>query len=182
MAFVQAREILGEASEVRTVNVIQHAQLPDGDYTFFDMYCTDADCDCRKTMLHVRHNNRHVSTINFGWETAAFYQTWYGSPLDAQTLAEMKGPSIDLTSPDVVSPDGMLDFFTTIADEYYKNHVRNQYVRFRKAILTSGGSRRAAEVMDSVNRAPSRVPNRNRNLPCPCGSGRKFKVCCGRTR
>ncbi|HAT12112.1 MAG TPA: hypothetical protein DCS97_16370 [Planctomycetes bacterium] len=24
--------------------------------------------------------------------------------------------------------------------------------------------------------------NRQRNMPCPCGSGRKFKVCCGRGR
>ena len=32
-----------------------------------------------------------------------------------------------------------------------------------------------------VRPAPVRVPNvRGRNQPCPCGSGRKFKRCCGR--
>ena len=30
--------------------------------------------------------------------------------------------------------------------------------------------------------APKRVPKAGRNDPCPCGSGKKFKRCCGETR
>ena len=31
-----------------------------------------------------------------------------------------------------------------------------------------------------TRRAHGRVPKVGRNAPCPCGSGRKFKLCCGR--
>ena len=29
---------------------------------------------------------------------------------------------------------------------------------------------------------PNRVSKAGRNDPCPCGSGKKFKKCCGKTR
>ncbi|MBX6740976.1 MAG: UPF0149 family protein [Acetobacteraceae bacterium] len=32
-----------------------------------------------------------------------------------------------------------------------------------------------------IRRAHGRVPKVGRNAPCPCGSGRKFKLCCGRS-
>jgi uncharacterized protein len=32
-----------------------------------------------------------------------------------------------------------------------------------------------------ARRAHGRVPKIGRNAPCPCGSGRKFKLCCGRS-
>jgi uncharacterized protein YecA (UPF0149 family) len=31
-----------------------------------------------------------------------------------------------------------------------------------------------------IRRLRGRVPKVGRNAPCPCGSGRKFKLCCGR--
>lgn len=31
----------------------------------------------------------------------------------------------------------------------------------------------------SRDRAPGRYPDTPRNAPCPCGSGKKFKRCCG---
>jgi hypothetical protein len=69
-----------------------------------EAYCTDLGCDCRKTMILVHLDHRHVSTINFGWESREFEARWYGAPLDDRTLAEMKGPSIDPGSPNLVPP------------------------------------------------------------------------------
>ena len=31
-----------------------------------------------------------------------------------------------------------------------------------------------------IRRARGHVPKTGRNAPCPCGSGRKYKLCCGR--
>ena len=60
---------------------------------WWDAYCTDLGCVCRKTMILVHLDHRHVSTINFGWESPEFHVRWYGGALDDRTLAEMKGPS-----------------------------------------------------------------------------------------
>lgn len=32
---------------------------------------------------------------------------------------------------------------------------------------------------DTISRPYGKISNKYRNLPCPCGSGLKFKKCCG---
>ncbi|MBF0202642.1 MAG: hypothetical protein HQK66_15340 [Desulfamplus sp.] len=78
MEFIPAGEIIGEAHQVRTVKIKQSPQLPDGEYSFVDTYCVDPECDCRKTMIQVMHNGKLVSVINYGWESATFYENWMG--------------------------------------------------------------------------------------------------------
>jgi uncharacterized protein len=41
--------------------------------------------------------------------------------------------------------------------------------------------RRAAEIA-SGKISDNEIPKISRNAPCPCGSGRKFKKCCGATQ
>jgi hypothetical protein len=142
MSFIAAGEILGATARVRTLTIARHPVLPDGGYAMVDAYCTDLACDCRKTMILVHLDNRHVTTINFGWESPEFYARWYGAPLDGRTLAEMQGPSIDLNSPDLVPPGAMLAFFSALLDEQYVEHLRSQYARFRAAIATPAGAQR----------------------------------------
>ena len=89
-------------------------------------------------MILVHFDQRHVSTINFGWVSPKFYARWYGAPLDARTLAEMKGPSIDLNSPDGVPPEAMPAFFSALLDAPYLKHLRTQYTRFRAAVAKRG--------------------------------------------
>ena len=136
MSFIPAGEILGENSLVRSLTLSGHPVLPEGTYGLIDAYCTDPGCDCRKVMILVHLNERHVSTINYGWESEAFYRAWYGSPLDAQTLSEMQGPSIDIGSPNLVQPKAMLAFFIKLLDQRYREHFRDQYTRFRAAVAT----------------------------------------------
>jgi len=172
MGFIPAADILGPTTPTRTLRLTGHPRLPNGEYILMDTYCTDAGCDCRKTMVLVYHERRHVSTIAYGWETTAFYQAWYGRPLDAQTRAEMQGPSIVLGSPDLVAPEPMLELFDTLLDDTYQAHFRHQYARFRAAIATPAGKDRVVTYVDRFKPKP--------NAPCSCGSGRKFKRCCGR--
>lgn len=141
MSFIPAGEILGAKARVRTLTLAHHHELPDGTYTMVDTYCTDLGCDCRKTMILVHLGQRHVSTINFGWEHADFYARWYGAPLDDRTLAEMQGPSIDLNSPDLVPPAAMLAFFSSLLDAQYVEHLRVQYTRMRAALASPAGAR-----------------------------------------
>ena len=175
MSFISAGEILGTRTPVRTLTIAHFPELPDGDYAMVEAYCTDPGCDCRKTMIFVHLDRRHVSTINFGWESPKFYARWYGAPLDARTLAEMKGPCIDLNSPNLVPPGAMLAFFSKLLEAHYIEHLRLQYTRFRAALAKPAAAKRLAQSLGGGGDPP-------RNSPCPCGSGRKFKVCCGRSR
>lgn len=147
MSFIAAGEVLGTAARVRTVGLAHHRELPDGDYAMVETYCTDLGCDCRKTMILVHVEHRHVSTVNFGWESKAFYARWYGGRLDDRTLAEMQGPSIDLSSPDLVPPAAMLAFFTKLLDARFLEHLRSQYARFRAALATPAGAQRLAQCL-----------------------------------
>ena len=49
-----------------------------------------------------------------------------------------------------------------------------EYAHFGRSVLGSVG--------DTTTPAPKRVPQAGRNDPCPCGSGKKFKRCCGGAR
>jgi len=175
MSFLAAGEILGATARVRTLTIAHHLELPDGAYAMLDTYCTDPGCDCRKTMILVHLDHRHVSTINFGWESPEFYARWYGAPLDDRTLAEMKGPCIDLNSPNLVPPGAMLAFFSALLVAPYLEHLRSQYTRFRAALATPA-------VAHWLVQCSAGGGDPQRSQPCPCGSGRKLEVCCGRSR
>lgn len=108
MKFVPAGEIIGQAHQVRTVSIMRSPHLPDGEYSFLDMYCIDPECDCRKTMIQVMHNEKLVSVINYGWESATFYERWMGSCAKDNLMPRMHGASIDITSPDLVRRDSIL--------------------------------------------------------------------------
>jgi hypothetical protein len=124
MNFLPAGEIIDEKHQIRTVRISSSPNLPDGEYGFIDTYCTDIDCDCRKTMIQVRHNGRFVSLINYGWENPLFYEKWMGGDVD---IPPMSGPSIDITSPDLVSRDGMLDLFCALLNEEWKKRFKRHY-------------------------------------------------------
>ena len=124
MDFVPAGEIIGEKHQVRTVRIAESPHLPDGEYGFVDTYCTDPRCDCRKTMIQVMHDGRFVALINYGWESPSFYKKWMGDDSDVPPMA---GPSIDFTSPDLVSRDGVLGLFRALLNDEWKKRFKRHY-------------------------------------------------------
>ena len=127
MDFIPAGEIIGKAHQVRTVSIKRSPHLPDGEYSFIDMYCTDPECDCRKTMIQVMHNKKLVSIINFGWESATFYERWMGSGEKDNSMPKMHGASIDITSPDLVSREGILGLFNALLNDIWIAKFKHHY-------------------------------------------------------
>jgi uncharacterized protein len=70
------------------------------------------------------------------------------------------------------APDRSLDALATTIRRVFPNAVA-EYAHFGRSI-----SRVLAE-QDEVTPAPRRREKTGRNAPCPCGSGRKYKKCCG---
>jgi len=62
--------------------------------------------------------------------------------------------------------------------EGWRQFIRYTRDRFQEIAATIM-SRRSAQA-NSRQRTPSASPAIGRNAPCPCGSGRKYKRCCGR--
>lgn len=174
MQFMHAGLLLGEEALVRSLTLAGAPGLPDGTYSFIDAYCTDPDCDCRRTMIQVHHDGRGmVSIIGYGWETLSFYQRWAGRPLDAEMRAEIQGPAIEPNSPDLVPPEAMLAFFKSILDGSYREHLRRQYRRFKAALRDDG----AEEIIEQATEG-SAAMHALLEEPCPCGSGRSLRGCC----
>ena len=134
MEFLPAGEIIGEAHQVRTVSIRQSPQLPDGEYSFIDMYCADPGCDCRKTMIQVTHNGKLVSVINYGWESATFYENWMGSSARDNPMPKMQGASIDITSPDLVSTHGILALFNALLNDIWIAKFKRHYDEVKAAM------------------------------------------------
>lgn len=135
MEFISAGKILGPDTPMRVLTLKGAPGLPDGQYSLVDCYCADPDCDCRKVMIQVHHDQQYVALINYGWEPIAFYKKWYGAEkIDLQTVDEMKGPSVDISSPNLVDPDAIIDFFRHILDERYRNVLATNYRNFKRSM------------------------------------------------
>ncbi len=162
-SFLPAGEILGPECQVRTVVIAEDPHLPSGAYTFIDSYCTDNNCDCRKTIIQIFHEEKLVSIVSFGWESPRFYLRWLNSK-DRELADEMSGLSIDFASPDLVSPNGILLLVNHLLDERWIAILKENYRLVRKTVKP-----------DNIIRLPAKI---SRNAPCPCGSGKKYKNCC----
>lgn len=134
MEFKPAGEIIGQQHQVRTVGLKQNPHLPDGDYTFVDTYCTDASCDCRRTLIQVLHNGVHVSTIGFGWEPPSFYKNWMGVTSDEEYMPQLHGATIDMSSPNKVAAQSMIGFFEALLDDQWISVFKRNYAAVKKKI------------------------------------------------
>lgn len=143
MEFAPAGELIGTQHRVRTVELRDSPQLPDGAYTFLDMYCLDPSCDCRRTLIQVLHNGVHVSTIGFGWESPEFYYEWMGG--DYGDASQMSEATIDLTSPNRVPGQAMLAFFKALLDERWIGVFKSNYQAMKAALAKPQKSRKAGK-------------------------------------
>jgi hypothetical protein len=86
--------------------------LPPGQYTFYELYCTEDDCDCRRVMLQVlspRLPGRVLATINYGWESVAFYTRWMRG--DAEAGSDCAGARLEPLNPQSELADALLAGF-----------------------------------------------------------------------
>ncbi len=164
MSFESAEHTLGDAYKGAALNLRDHTILPDGHYRFVDLYCTDKKCDCRKTMIQVFHDGKHVSTLNYGWESPNFYCKWMGIENDPMAK-DMSGLSVDFSSPGRLDQQAILELVenlikSNIDGDSWVSNIQKNYKLLRNPNILK------------FSRAPSR------NAPCPCGSGKKYKGCC----
>lgn len=72
--FVERFRELG-ARETRSVTVPDKEALPSGEYGFFELYCNEPNCDCRRVVILVLRPQtgwKPWAVINYGWESEEF--------------------------------------------------------------------------------------------------------------
>lgn len=118
----------------------------------------------------VRHDIDHIERSCAPETHAAF------SRADAvRMVEECEWGPLTVMKAEETGDDGMVEFFLTFRrdGEEWPLHERSRFRRIDGRWL----------YVDSVlnpKDPPRRVVKVGRNDPCPCGSGRKHKACCGR--
>ena len=101
----------GNWKETRSMTVFDDPTLVGDEYGFFELYCNDIDCDCRRVMFDVvsRNTMETVAVIAYGWESKAFYTKWYHGHDDPEIVAQMQGPILNPGSPQSALAPALLE-------------------------------------------------------------------------
>lgn len=148
MNFIPLYKLLPELSaEIRTVTLMRpRPGLPSGKYYFTESFCGKQGCDCRRAyidaypadMLESGVLGTPLATINFGWESAAFYRRWMGGPLSAEDLANIMGPALAWGQPQSPCAEALLELFEfLLEDDAYIDRIIRHYRLFRQALKRS---------------------------------------------
>ncbi|MCB9508388.1 MAG: SEC-C domain-containing protein [Myxococcales bacterium] len=161
---------------------------PDGEIlSLEEFYCVDPDCDCRQVVLRVLESStgRCLATIVHAFDVAeddlerdrTALEPLHDHSLDAPLILEVVEQLLEAG----------LGFSERLSDHYerVKEACRDPRDPIHARIRTLDhvrppGLGRLQKALGLAPAPPKRPPALN--APCPCGSGRKYKGCCGRTR
>jgi len=161
--------------ETRTIIVFDDPDLPEGEYGLLESYCDELDCDCRRVFFNVFSwkKKKIEAVIAYGWESGKFYAKWMGDS-DPRVIKELKGPALNLSSPQSPLAPALLEKIKIVLqDKNYVDRIKRHYKLFKEAIEKEKPEKGKVIKLDSSKKV-------GRNEPCPCGSGKKYKKCCGR--
>ena len=123
--------------ETRSITTQNHADLPDDDYGFLELYCNDENCDCRRVFFDVVSKNRgkSVAVVAYGWEDSAFYIRWYRQN-DPQIIREMQGPILNDASAQSELAPALLKLVrnTLLKDPAYIERLKRHYWMFKEKV------------------------------------------------
>jgi hypothetical protein len=181
--FFQVERALG-ARETRTIDLFRPQNgIPAGSYGLFEFYCPDPDCDCRRVLIQVvekEHPTRVLAAIGYGFDRDAKDAGPFLDPMNAQCPY---APALLRLVEGMVLRDASyvarLERHYDIVKRAARDPTHPAYGRLRQAIENDPGQ--AGARLGSLDPGPEPPPV-GRNDPCPCGSGEKYKHCCGRKR
>ena len=155
--FVEKFRELG-VRETRSVIINGMPGLPDGEYGFFEFYCNEPGCDCRRVIILVFRPDtgwgKTLATISYGWESADFYRKRVGPLMDP---AETQGPALDpLNAQSDCSPALLGLFRSMIQSPEYVARLKRHYQMFR-ATVDGVSSRNPREQTNQLSKRRKRL-------------------------
>lgn len=166
------------AQEMRVITLFSsYDGIPAGSYGLFEFYCPDPACDCRRVMLNVvekRHPDHFLASIGYAFDRDN----------------DMAGPFLDPLNPQSRYAEDLLRLVESMVlrDSGYVARLERHYGLVKQA--ASDPEHPAYDKLQKVldeDAEPFPMPRPaedrvGRNEPCPCGSGKRYKRCCGRRR
>lgn len=123
------------SKETTVVKITGHPSIPDGTYSYPEMYCNDPGCDCRRALIQVWDNEKpghSLALIGFGWEPAAFYRKWFRG---GEGWKELVGAQLAVGAPQGPHAEAFLAILRTRfkSDPKAVEQIRRHYALFRAA-------------------------------------------------
>jgi hypothetical protein len=145
-----------------------------------DDYCVNPDCDCHHVILQFvtdEHKHRRPGTV--AKAPPAMRYDYKDGTFQAEQVPERHHPSLRTLLA------GVQDQWPRFNTELKKRHQKLRVLFGRALQKREAGAGTSAKESDFVPALPPEskaqpTTKTGRNEPCPCGSGRKFKKCCGR--
>jgi hypothetical protein len=149
--FMQRFPELGQR-ETRTAFFPDDGEFPRGNYAFFELYCQEEDCDCRRVIIQVIEEStpgKIWATISFGWDPPESFADW-ADPADLGATAS--GAFLDPICAQSEQAAEFLDFFECMIarDPAYVERLKRHYAMFKGA---QPPRTRSWEVPDPARRA-----------------------------
>jgi len=125
-------------------------------------------------------SNRVEAVICYGWESREFYAKWVGDN-DPEIIKQMQGPTLNIGHQSKLAP-AILEIVKNIirSDQRYVKRLKRHYKMFKAHIDKNGAVGMEDKRRIEISRSGSQRKLISRNAPCPCGSGKKRKRCCGK--
>lgn len=132
------------------------------DYTVFDRYCLNPSCDCKDALIcfaRLPADNGKKMKVK---DDCAFFVGY----LSRKWVEERIDRIVPMAAFRAALEDRYPDFYVMLNERHEK--LRQIYAQSRND-----------SDMQEPRQLLSRVGRIGRNEPCPCGSGKKYKRCCG---
>lgn len=130
--------------ETRVVHLRGRDDLPDGEFGFVELYCNEANCDCRRAIINVMDpatGPKVWATINYGWESLEFYEGWMR---DKELAKEVAGAALDPLNAQTPYSRAFLKLFQwVLEDELYVERLKRHYAQFKEAVEQRRGKVKA---------------------------------------
>jgi hypothetical protein len=153
------------AAETRNVTLTGDWELPDGDYGFFELYCNERGCDCRRVVVQVLRPatgwSKAWATIGYGWESNEYYRKRLGA-MDSNE--DLRGPELDpLNEQSSCAPALLRLFRGLVLSPEYVERLKRHYQMFRETVDDAGEPVDLAKARRQENRKKKlRDPRRRR--------------------
>lgn len=134
--------------ETRFVTVLNVAGLPADEYGFLELYCSDAECDCRRVMFNVvgkSQPKRVLATINYGFDRDD----------------EMAGPFLDPLNPQSQYAPRLLDMAQEVllSDPAYLARLERHYSQIKALRLSPTSARPSTKPKIVLKSKPTPAEN-----------------------
>ena len=117
--------------ETRGLIIASDPIIPADIYTFFELYCSDPDCDCRMVRISVigKNDSSHAE-ISYGWHEKKYYR----GPLNDFKENGLPGPSCSFGAPQGPFAHIFLERFKKLflSDANYVDRLKRHYALIKR--------------------------------------------------